>query len=775
MPGFKIVVWFANLWILSFFLDSVFCQDRPNVDFGDGISPVADLNDACDRDRSTGKTADTFYVDNPGGCQNNHQMTWNNMKASAKNGKAQGVGIAIVNFLGNVVESSKNLIDLSCDYTSQILYSCQLCVEGKYHVNSALKTVNQYDEQRCTHCPAFSRKLDASVIGNYAIITDEDGKIKDGFVTQEMFDGGSFTGCTTECQLQNSEGKCSNAILDVADADSGQWCKRCENGETRFDDKSVNIGSRQTESFRTNLPVDVDEVTTDKNIRDFPEISYCMKCPLGMIGVNDIDRWNGELENYWNSDTPLQNAMREDPCEFICTTCAFNDGIPTVLIPEISSTKVCSLCPEGKYQNYAIKDIVVPHYISLKFNREPPSLTLPVGCVYCDQGFEFRDNGQDNICFQLPSFAYKHCCKICQPNFFNAGADTLNEPLTCQKAEGTMVTNSFFGATHVINCNQAGQKIIHCPQNGVCSDFLPMYSMDSAWKTCKSCDDIEDKTENCKKCFDVNANFDRQTEIWDTTKKTCVKCNTCTTLAIKRGSESLRLTIDPGKTNEELILDWSFYLDSYFTGSFQNTISATCRKLNRQGVTRTDNGTWILDDEKDQYAKRTTHQDRFYAHLEFSITVATEVLESDYAHTAFGDPDNEDVEQCGLKECSTVCESFYEFSDGCNLRNRKLYTYVKAYPFGTMLLDDVNENSIYQSISSWKLVTEGVCKSCTPCTSGSFNGNCNEYFDGGRGDGSCSPCTTSCDLNHYMYHEDGEKDRSLAPPLVMVIFTSPVG
>ena len=58
-------------------------------------------------------------------------------------------------------------------------------------------------------------------------------------------------------------------------------------------------------------------------------------------------------------------------------------------------------------------------------------------------------------------------------------------------------------------------------------------------------------------------------------------------------------------------------------------------------------------------------------------------------------------------------------------------------------------------LSTWSVVTEGVCEYCTFCVRGSYNAGCNKNYGGVPGDqGQCSPCNTQCEQNHFLHHPD---------------------
>ena len=58
-------------------------------------------------------------------------------------------------------------------------------------------------------------------------------------------------------------------------------------------------------------------------------------------------------------------------------------------------------------------------------------------------------------------------------------------------------------------------------------------------------------------------------------------------------------------------------------------------------------------------------------------------------------------------------------------------------------------------LSTWSVVTEGVCKYCTFCVRGSYNAGCNKGYGGVPGaQGQCSSCNTQCEPNHFLHHPD---------------------
>jgi len=63
--------------------------------------------------------------------------------------------------------------------------------------------------------------------------------------------------------------------------------------------------------------------------------------------------------------------------------------------------------------------------------------------------------------------------------------------------------------------------------------------------------------------------------------------------------------------------------------------------------------------------------------------------------------------------------------------------------------------TVVDHISTWSVVTEGVCKYCTFCVRGSYNAGCNKGYGGVPGaQGQCSPCNTQCEPKHFLHHPD---------------------
>lgn len=449
-----------------------------------------------------------------------------------------------------------------------------------------------------------------------------------------------------------------------------------------------------------------DELNTVDNMKEAARQRFtwtlCRSCPAGSVkGTWFLPDSVREMSN--------QNALVvPDPQLAIpCKMCSVSEGVPQ---PDAGVLK-CARCETGKYQQSEQVTFLM-HVSTSKQNVLDEVLTLVVGvkCQECPAGEEAQINGlsgyrQNAQC----RGAEKDCCSKCSLNKFKlstAGACALVSASHVALRDNNFVEQ---GGTAQRSCVK-GERLVYCT-DGECDKL-------GGWRTCLPCslDATTYATDTgCKQCLPAQ----KQHLVDPTNPGKCAECSSCTELVTVASDVKLK--------------DVPSFAHITNTYTVQQ-VSASCNPLRTRSLTKTTTGVLQVDGEAHWRAPAQATGERLPDHHFLKRTNDT----------------------CAKTPCSGRCQARFQYSNGCGNSVSSGSTWV-AKNEQTQLVSALVPAQVAEP-GTWRVLTEGKCMPCQPCSAGAHNDGCDkqQQYEAGTPQGTCKPCLSACPAGNFLWHSEKE-------------------
>lgn len=481
-------------------------------------------------------------------------------------------------------------------------------------------------------------------------------------------------------------------------------CKKCT-GQTFFQQVAGigGFGFMQRDLEAMGIPkADLTSVHYDAPRRF--SINLCRSCPPGFV----FGKWfvHGDVKTM--SGNSAMTVPVDDLLVIPCQTCAVAEGVPQL----VDKIWKCTGCPRGQFQ-LARWETFITHVKMIpgqRFVDELTSLVVGVECQECPAGMEAALSSGKGYWqkFQCRG-SLEECCSNCPFNHFK---ETKAGECTRVIAAHVALKGKNFveeGGTAQRSCVK-GERLFYCA-DGECGTS-------SGWRTCLPCslDATTYATDTgCKQCLPAQ----KQHLVDPTNPGKCAECSSCTELVTVASDVKLK----------------DVPLFAHITNTYTvQQVSASCNPLRTRSLTKTTTGVLQVDGEAHWRAPAQATGERLPDHHFLKRTNDT----------------------CAKTPCSGRCQARFQYSNGCGNSVSSDSTWV-AKNEQTQLVSALVPAQVAEP-GTWRVLTEGKCMPCQPCSAGSHNDGCDkqQQYEAGTPQGTCKPCLSACPAGNFLWHSEKE-------------------
>lgn len=591
-------------------------------------------------------------------------------------------------------------------------WACMLCEAGKYGVNG-----------QCYACPQFTQHLLTPRAAGPRWCQNDCGQLyadSQSSILKILARGTGFPGIT-------SKNEASNAVFHLNEKDE-PVCRKCAPGRGVLKSSpSVILEYYVTDllamGFTGSAVQDMQRQHKEGLLQAF-EWKICVKCLNGMIAFSKLEIPE-DVQDMTTAAFEDQAAIDLATIEMPCKACSVASGV--------SSDGVnCRKCSSEQYQ------------LGAKVYLPTPTLTgivVGVECKHCKIGHQRYNPSSESLIStvrsgQCRSLYDDGCCTACPQNYFRSdlamktckAVDSTQAGTKCMQLDGagrcSELRLAASGATGERPCGP-GEQLTFCTETGCTSASR---AAQQAWRTCIPCAWNQTTKERadgpgcdaCTKQEHIRSPAD---------PRTCYSCTLCEEVV---------------ETDTEVDLSTAQGLHDVDPQKFKvRKVAAECKPLSRRRLTwSADLSTFSVEGE-DHY--RPPDRRKGQRIQDFQAV--------------------DRLDHCKAKHCAEFCSSLgFHYSDGCGPQTSPARVWLQSPADMKLQLGSLGSAAGSVDVAAWRVLTEGVCRECTPCAAGQYNDECNSQaaYTLGKPEGACKACTTQCPVGFFMRHP--EKDAGCHDP-----------